>query len=135
MAQKESATTQICPACGLTIDTTNAEPLARIACPKCGEKVRVERLFDQYVLLETLGIGGMATVYKARDILLDRDVALKLLSSDLEGGLDRRSNCNRKRGRSRWSIIPTWYGFFLPGPIMVSFIWRWNWSIAAAWRI
>jgi len=89
MAQKESATTQICPACGLTIDTTNADLLARIACPKCGEKVRVERMFDQFVLLETLGVGGMGTVYKARDTLLDRDVALKLLRSDLEGGLEQ----------------------------------------------
>jgi eukaryotic-like serine/threonine-protein kinase len=89
MAQKESATRQICPACGLTIDTTNAEPLVRIACPRCGEKVRVERMFDQFVLLETLGVGGMGTVYKARDTLLDRDVALKLLGRDLEGGLEQ----------------------------------------------
>ena len=57
MAQKESRTTQICPACGLTIDARSEEPLVRIACPKCGEKVRVERMFDQFVLLETLGVG------------------------------------------------------------------------------
>lgn len=89
MAQKESATAQICPGCGLTIDTTNAQPLARIACPKCGEKVRVQRMFDQFVLLETLGVGGMGIVYKARDTLLDCDVALKLLGRDLEGGLEQ----------------------------------------------
>ena len=72
-----------------SIDTANAEPLARVACPKCGEKVRVERTFDNFVLLETLGIGGMGTVYKARDTLLDRLVALKLLRKDLEGGIDQ----------------------------------------------
>jgi serine/threonine protein kinase len=77
--------TQACPACGTAIDTTDAEPLARVACPKCGEKMRVERTFDHFVLLETLGLGGMGTVYKARDTLLDRLVALKLLRKDLIG--------------------------------------------------
>src|SRR2546427_3071960 len=84
-----SSTRQVCPGCGTAIDTTSADPLARVVCPKCGEKVRVERAFDQFVLLETLGIGGMGTVYKARDTLLDRLVALKLLGKDLEGGIDQ----------------------------------------------
>jgi eukaryotic-like serine/threonine-protein kinase len=75
--------TQTCPACGAAIDTSAADPLMRIPCPKCGEKVRVERSFNNFVLVETLGIGGMGTVYKARDTLLDRLVALKLLRKDL----------------------------------------------------
>src|SRR5207247_1528882 len=56
--------TQACPACGTAIDTTDAEPLARVACPRCGEKMRVERTFDHFVLLDTHGLGGMGTVYK-----------------------------------------------------------------------
>ncbi|MEP7015635.1 MAG: protein kinase [Verrucomicrobiota bacterium] len=89
MASSDTAMTQPCPACGTPIDTTNADPLSRVACPKCGEKVRVDRMFDQFLLVETLGLGGMGTVYKARDTLLDRMVALKLLRKDLEGGIDQ----------------------------------------------
>ena len=83
--------TQTCPACGTAIDTTDAEPLARVTCPNCGEKTRAERTFDHFVLLETLGVGGMGTVYKARDTLLDRFVALKLLRRDLSGESDHAS--------------------------------------------
>ena len=70
MASEPAA--QACPSCGTTVDTTAGEPLARIPCPACGKKIRVERTFDHFVLVETLGVGGMGTVYKARDLQLDR---------------------------------------------------------------
>ena len=65
-----AAQVQTCPNCGTSVDTSNAEPLARVPCPKCGEKFRVERAFDNFVLVETLGVGGMGSVYKARDTSL-----------------------------------------------------------------
>jgi DNA-directed RNA polymerase subunit RPC12/RpoP len=93
---EEKALSQTCPKCGTEIDTTNSEPLAKIECPKCGEKVRVERSFNNFVLLETLGVGGMGTVYKARDTLLDRLVALKLLRKDLGGGIDQTAQLQKE---------------------------------------
>src|SRR4051812_12468085 len=77
------ASSQSCPGCGLLIDVSQQEPLAKVACPECGEKFRVERAFDNFALLETLGVGGMGSVYKARDTRLNRFVALKLLRPEL----------------------------------------------------
>src|SRR2546430_17642325 len=84
-AMASEPTAQTCPGCGATVDTTEAEPLARIACPTCGKKIRVERAFDHFVGVETLGVGGMGTVYKGGGMGLDRVVAPKLLRRGLGG--------------------------------------------------
>ena len=89
-------TAQTCSSCGTTIDTTAAEPLARIPCPTCGKKIRVERTFDHFAVVETLGVGGMGTVYKARDMQLDRFVALKLLRRDLGGEEDHKARLQQE---------------------------------------
>ncbi|MBQ9721206.1 MAG: protein kinase, partial [Oscillospiraceae bacterium] len=42
-------------------------------------------LDNRYELMEVIGTGGMAVVYKARDHRLNRSVAVKILKSDLAG--------------------------------------------------
>lgn len=44
----------------------------------------------QYTLARVLGVGGMATVYLARDLKHDRDVAIKVLKPELGESRDRQ---------------------------------------------
>src|SRR6266481_5649063 len=46
-----------------------------------------ESLAERYRIERELGAGGMATVYLARDIRHDRDVAIKVLHPDLGAAL------------------------------------------------
>ena len=46
---------------------------------------RGQKINDRYQIIRTIGEGGMANVYLAHDIILDRDVAVKILRGDLAG--------------------------------------------------
>src|SRR6266566_3199621 len=43
------------------------------------ESEQIEVLGDRYLLQNRIGSGGMATIYRARDLHMDRDVAVKVL--------------------------------------------------------
>jgi len=59
------------------------ETIAGQSPPIISDESIIGRQTDDYKIIEEIGHGGMALVYKARQISLDRDVALKIIPREL----------------------------------------------------
>lgn len=72
-----------CPDCNKSLDVTDFSPFSKIVCPHCEAAVRVRTTLGHYYITGLLGEGGMSQVFKAQDVNLGREVALKILHQDL----------------------------------------------------
>ena len=120
------------------VSVADTEPLTRVACPNCGERFRAATLFDHFEILETLGIGGMGSVYKARDTRLDRFVALKLLRKELSADPEEAARLEQEARVTAAVNHPNVVQVTLPAALTVDSISSWSSSITAAsttgWR-
>jgi serine/threonine protein kinase len=73
-----------CPGCDAkTFIPGDLPPLATEPCKKCGHAIMMPMQLRQFELRSKVGSGGMATVYRAWDTMLERFVAVKLTKKEI----------------------------------------------------
>ena len=73
-----------CPGCDAkTFIPGDLPPLATEPCKKCGHSIMMPMQLRQFELRAKVGSGGMATVYRAWDTMLERFVAVKLTKKEI----------------------------------------------------
>jgi eukaryotic-like serine/threonine-protein kinase len=58
-------------------------PLSTTPCPKCGHAILMPMRLRQFELRAFIASGGMGSVYRAFDMVLEREVALKMMKAEL----------------------------------------------------
>jgi len=59
------------------------QPLGTVPCNKCGHPIMMPMRLRQFELQSVVGSGGMGTVYRAWDTMLERLVGVKLMKKEL----------------------------------------------------
>ena len=80
-----------CPDCGAELDVSALGFYAQVTCPDCGQSEYVHTMLSNFRVEGVLGIGGMSVVLRARDLVLDRSVAIKVFNDAYRNQPDRIS--------------------------------------------
>lgn len=84
MSDKASLKMVTCPCCETKVFIPgDLPPLATVPCSKCGNAIMMPLMLRQFELRSVIASGGMGTVYRAYDTVLDRLVAVKLMKKEL----------------------------------------------------
>ena len=85
------------------------------------------KINDRYEIVKTIGEGGMANVYLAIDLILDRKVAIKVLRGDLSGDEKFiKGDLKGKRGQYLIYLILILWRFMMLEKRMVCTILLWS---------
>lgn len=69
-----------CPVCGYEVNISRLGFYTELVCPQCEHTEMVHTIVSSYRVEGVLGVGGMSVVLRARDLVLNRCVAIKLLN-------------------------------------------------------
>lgn len=73
-----------CPGCGAKIFIPgDLPPLGTTPCTKCNHILMMPMQLRQFELRSAIASGGMGTVYRAWDTMLEREVAVKLMKREM----------------------------------------------------
>lgn len=82
----------VCVKCEKAFDVQNSNALSAVPCPHCHAGNTVPAQIGDTLIVEMIGVGGMGVVYRALDLPLQRQVAVKLIKSHCAASLQNSVN-------------------------------------------
>ena len=97
MSDKAPLKMVTCPYCDTKVFIPgDLPPLATVACSKCGSPIMMPLMLRQFELRSVIASGGMGTVYRSFDTVLERMVAVKLMKKELLNDAEALENFYRE---------------------------------------
>ena len=85
-----------CPQCNAECSSENLGLYENTVCPSCRRSFRANARLGAYEMIGELGIGGMSLVLRARDVVLGRELALKILNETYRNDPQRVARFERE---------------------------------------